>query len=97
MTELPEGYVHYKTAGPFTQDNIPPGFLKEHSTKKGTWGQLVIESGELIYHVTEPGAESTQVLGPHNVGTVVSQQKHHVEVSGEVVFRIEFYRMPNTD
>ena len=49
MASLPEGVVKYsqvpKDPNKFTSSTIPKGLLKQHSTKKGTWGVIRVSKG----------------------------------------------------
>lgn len=94
MPILPDDIVAYKRTPQFTQDTVPKGLLSEHTTKAGTWGVLNIESGALIYRITEPGHEAAHVLGPDKRGVIVAEQPHHISTMGDVSFHIEFYRQP---
>ena len=96
MTPLPDNVIPYRTIGPFTQDTLPAGLLKEHNTKAGVWGQLEVESGSVRYLITEPGQEATEVLSPNRGGVIVPQQKHHLELMGPVSLKITFLRASNT-
>lgn len=49
MAELPEAVVQYsqvpKAPKTFTATTIPKGLLKQHSTKRGTWGVIRVSKG----------------------------------------------------
>jgi tellurite methyltransferase len=42
MPALPEGAVAYKTTAELTERTIPEGMLRDHQTKAGTWGRIVV-------------------------------------------------------
>lgn len=92
MKSLPNNVTPYKRTPTFTENTIPKGLLAEHTTKEGTWGLVVVESGSLIYTITEPGFEEEVTLSPELRGVVVPGQRHHVRASGAVQFYVEFYK-----
>ncbi|MGI9293669.1 MAG: DUF1971 domain-containing protein [Pseudomonadales bacterium] len=94
MPKLPADFIPYKQTPQFTQNTVPKGLLSEHTTKAGTWGVLAIESGTLLYRITEPGHEAEYVLEPNKPGIIVAEQPHHISTMGDVSFHIEFYRRP---
>ena len=95
MEVLPKSVEPYRTIGPFDQDTIPKGLFREHSTKRGVWGLLEVESGSVRYVVTDPTHAASYVLDRTCAGVIVPEQKHHLEILGDVRFQITFYREPN--
>ena len=91
MTSLPTTVAHYKSTPEFTQDTVPAGLQRDHTTAAGVWGKIVILDGALEYHIVEP-APSVQVLAPGIDGVVVPQMKHHLVLTGPVRFRVDFHR-----
>lgn len=81
----------YKTSPEFTQDSIPKGFLKSHSTKAGVWAKIIINNGQLLY-ILDNSKEETQLLNIDTDGIIVPEMLHHVAASGNVNFHVEFYR-----
>jgi tellurite resistance-related uncharacterized protein len=87
---LPDGAVKVGSTPSMTQDTVVPGILKKHLAPKGKWGFLVVESGTLQYvweddpgHVLDADADHPIVIFP--------ERFHHVVMTGEVRFRVEFY------
>jgi tellurite resistance-related uncharacterized protein len=77
----------------FTNDFIPAGLLKDHSTKDGTWGVIRINKGELQYNI----GEERFVLTTSNPGIIEPNIKHSVKsLSEDLEFVVEFYRLPHT-
>ena len=93
MQQLPNSVSTYKRTPDFTQDSIPPGLLRAHSTKPGTWGLIVVEEGELLYRILEPDLEEIH-LSPRRIGIVEPTVRHEVVAIGEVKFHVEFLREP---
>ncbi len=91
MKELPDGVVTYKKTQVFDENSIPLALLKEHNTKVGTWGKIVIIEGQLLYTInTDPIEE--QILTPLVYGVVEPQVLHFVKPIGRVKFFVEFLK-----
>ena len=82
----------YKTIGPFTESTVPSGLLREHNTKRGVWGLLEVESGEVRYVITEAGHEDDLMLTPERSGVIAPEHKHHLVLVGAVQFTVTFYK-----
>ncbi|WP_445361960.1 DUF1971 domain-containing protein [Microbulbifer sp. EKSA005] len=91
MKELPGCIAPYKKTPEFTEENIPPGLLKDHTTKEGVWGKIMILSGSLEYTIQEPEVEIIE-LSPKKFGVVEPTIRHHIRPLGDVKFYVEFYR-----
>lgn len=89
--EFPEGLHEYKRTPVFTQDTIPAGLLKDHNTKAGVWGRILVEEGVLRYTVHEP-EERNFLLQTGEHGVVVPLMKHKVQALGAVRFCVAFHR-----
>lgn len=91
--ELPDGFVPYKHTSVFTEETVPAGLRKDHSTKTGVWGKIRVEEGKLRYRVPALGMDIE--LHPGTIGIVVPEVLHNVEPVGAVRFLVEFYRAPD--
>lgn len=91
--EMPESFIPYKKTPVFTENSIPAGLRKDHSTKAGVWAKIVITAGRLRYYVEALNAEAE--LSPVRPGIVVPGVLHRVEPVGTVRFFVEFYRAPD--
>ena len=89
--ELPAGATCYKQTPEFSTATIPPGLLKDHTLKAGTWAQIVVLSGQLRYRIAAPLAREL-LLTPGTIGVVAPEVPHAIEPLGEVRVRIDFYR-----
>lgn len=54
MPVLPARVQVYKRTADFTEQTIPAGLLKDHTTKPGVWARIVVSAGELEYSFGEP-------------------------------------------
>lgn len=91
MKVLPTTVSAYKRTATFSQDTIPPGLLRDHTTRAGVWGHIVVLEGKLRYTILEPTPEEF-LLDPSRSGVVEPQIKHQVEPVGKVLFFVEFFR-----
>ena len=90
--ELPGRFVAYKQTPVFTEQTIPAGLLRNHSTKVGVWGRIVVLQGRLHYRC-ESLAIDDELSAAHG-GVVVPEVPHSVAPHGAVRFFVEFYRAP---
>jgi tellurite resistance-related uncharacterized protein len=93
MKSIPEGMRPYKRTAVFTQDSIPAGLRRSHTTKPGVWGKIVVLSGELQYTILGDAPEAW-VLSPERPGIVEETVLHEVAPLGPVEFYVEFYARP---
>ncbi len=91
MKKIPEGVAPYKKTPEFTEATVPAGLLKDHQTKEGVWGKIVILEGDLEYTIIEPELEVV-TLNEGKYGVVEPIILHHVTPIGKVRFYVEFYR-----
>ncbi len=91
MKHIPKTTTPYNRTPTFCEDSIPKGLLKSHQTKAGTWGEIVVLSGELIYRILEPTVEEFH-LSTELFGVVEPEVRHEVQATGQVSFYVEFYR-----
>ncbi len=91
--ELPDRLVSYKQTPVFTEETIPAGLKKEHSTKTGVWAIIIVIEGKLRYRVDALGTDME--ISQDKLGIVVPEVQHSVEPLGMVRFLVEFYKMPD--
>jgi tellurite resistance-related uncharacterized protein len=91
---LPPGLAPYLRTPDFTEATVPPGLLKAHSTKAGTWGLIHVLEGRLAYRVLDPRRPASEsVLSPGGPpGVVEPTILHEVEPLGPVRFHVEFHK-----
>lgn len=94
--ELPPDFTRYKETAIFTEKSLPAALRKNHTTRAGVWGRIVVHQGRLRYDVAPLGARFE--LSPRDApGIVPPEVPHHVEPLGPVRFHIEFYRSPERE
>ena len=89
MKSIPKHAKAYNRSPAFTEKTVPASLLKSHTTKKGVWGLIQIESGQLEY-IIEGGEK--YLLSRETFGVVEPEKPHHVKLVGGVSFFIEFYQ-----
>lgn len=92
MKQLPDNVVAYKKTSEFTETTVPNGLLKNHQTKEGVWGKIIVLAGNLEYTIIEPEQEVIQ-LNESRYGVVEPTILHHVKPLGPVRFYVEFHRL----
>lgn len=90
--ELPEDLEPVSRTPEFTEDSIPPGLLRAHTTAAGVWGRIVLTEGSLGYEVPTLGVHLE--LTPEAPGVIVPEVPHHVVVRGPVRFSLMLSKVP---
>jgi len=88
--EFPDDLVAYKKTPEFTEETIPKGFQKDHSTKAGVWGLLHVLEGTLIYTVNEPAVRQYEVKQGEQA-VIAPCLLHSAVPKGKVKFYVEFH------
>ena len=88
MPALPDGVTPYRETPTFDEGTIPPGLTRDHRTKPGVWGRIVVASGRLAYTL----GDRTWVLRPGVDGWIPPDTAHRVEPVGDVRFKVVFLR-----
>jgi tellurite resistance-related uncharacterized protein len=91
VKSLPPNVNAYKKTPEFTEQTVPKGLLKDHQTKTGVWGKIVILEGQLDYTIIEPEKETLR-LSTERYGVVEPTMLHYVEPCNSVRFYVEFYK-----
>ena len=82
---------NYHSSTPiFNQVTCPQGILNAHQVDKGYYGVLNVLEGKLRF-VWEDSNESIEVDNTKPF-YIESEKKHHVELMGDVKFRVDFYK-----
>lgn len=89
MPELPDDVAAVRSTKTFTEETLPDGLRRAHTTRDDTWGRIEIESGLLRYRIHDGGRF---VLRPDRPGVVRPGEPHEVEPIGAVRFRVTFLR-----
>ena len=85
----------YKSTPVFDETTLPDAIRNAHNTKDGVWGLLNVIDGavDLIFHDPHLVVHVT----PDAPGVIPPQAVHHVETSGPMLMRVDFYRAPPLD
>jgi tellurite resistance-related uncharacterized protein len=92
-TELPSGLVSVRSTDVFDEETVPAGLRRRHRVADRVWGVLVVEDGEVSFHVdTSPPLEAVLRAGDRQ--PIPPLVPHEVELRGPVRFHVEFHRRP---
>ena len=89
--EIPNGYAPYRRTPLFTNDSIPKGLRARHTTKKGVWGTIHLQSGSLRYRIHDP-YHTEIILDLDRQGIVLPEVEHEVDPLDNVEFFVEFWK-----
>lgn len=90
MPRLPGGMVEYKRTPLFDAATLPAALTRSHSVKQGTWGEIVVTSGRVLYVLEDD--ELALMLRPGIVGCIAPERPHHVELQGQASLYVRFLR-----
>lgn len=80
----------YKITAEWDEESLPAALRGRHNTKAGTWGLLRVLQGAVDLVFEDP-ARRVRVT-PDSPAEIPPQQWHHVDVSGPMRMRVEFFR-----
>lgn len=87
--QIPEKLSPYKKTKIFTSDTVPKALQKDHQIIKDSWAKLMVIEGELILKFQNQ--TEGFLITANSPGIIEPEIPHHIEVSNEVSFYIEFY------
>jgi tellurite resistance-related uncharacterized protein len=93
---LPQGAQKIGSTPTMTEETVVPGILKKHLAPKGRFGYLVVEEGGLQF-IWEDDAENALDADPEHPIVIFPERFHHVNITGQVRFRVEFYDVGGID
>ncbi|MEP3246411.1 MAG: DUF1971 domain-containing protein [Sneathiella sp.] len=96
FSALPDGAKRYSTSPIFNQETVPQALLKDHQTKAGVWGRLVVLDGSLDFIIPDRHPLAHPVIAP-DFAVIEPEIIHHVSLKGPVRFQVEFYRIEHGD
>lgn len=88
MKNLPENVKSYSRTATFTQETVPQGLLKDHTTKENVWGLIQVQEGKIEYVI----GNDVHILEPGRNGVIEPLVVHHIKPIGLVSFFVEFYK-----
>ncbi len=88
----PSDLVVYRTTPEYTEETIPAGLRRRHSTRAEVWARIRVIEGRLRLRRLEPAEEC--VLTPETPGIVAPEAPHEVAPLGRVRFVVDFLRSP---
>ncbi len=88
MKSLPKNVQSYSRTATFTQETVPKGLLKDHTTKENVWGLIQVQDGKIEYTI----GNEVHILEPGRNGVIEPLVPHHIKPVGLVSFFVEFYK-----
>ncbi|PHS58719.1 MAG: hypothetical protein COB17_01870 [Sulfurimonas sp.] len=92
--KLPMGAIKVGETPSMTEKNVIKGLLKNHLAPKGKFGYIVVEEGSLQYFWEDDKENIIDADINHPI-VIEPERYHSVVMSGEVLFRVEFYKVAN--
>jgi tellurite resistance-related uncharacterized protein len=89
---LPEGASKIGSTPTMTEETVVPGILKKHLAPRGRFGYLVIEEGALQFIWEDDPDNALDADTGHPI-VIFPERYHHVKITGNVRFRVEFYEV----
>ena len=90
---LPADAASYRRIGPFDQDSLPAGLLREHQLKEDVWGVLTLLEGEIGFSWDDAEGGESELVAPASI-VIPPTVPHHVEMRGPFTLTLEFHRQP---
>lgn len=88
---LPKDVKVYAETPVFTEDSCPHKLTREHDTKPGVWGRLIVLQGALDFVI--PGPPSiTQHIETGSMIIIEPTVLHYVVLNGPVRFKVELLK-----
>lgn len=93
---LPKRAIKVGSTPSMTQETVVPGILKKHLAPKGKFGYLVVEEGSLQF-VWEDDQNNVLDADSEHPIVIFPERFHHVLITKNVRFRVEFYEVETGD
>lgn len=93
---LPEKAIKVGSTPSMTEETVVPGILKKHLAPTGKFGYLVVEEGALQFVWEDDPGNVLDADSEHPV-VIFPERYHHVLITDQVRFRVEFYKVPDED
>jgi tellurite resistance-related uncharacterized protein len=91
--ELPAHAREYRRTAEFDETTLPAALRREHRTKAGTWGRIVVLAGRVRYSVFG----TTILLDPDRGGVIPPDVPHHLEPEGAVRLYVAFLHLSDDE
>jgi len=92
---LPDQAIKVGSTPSMKADTVVAGLLRKHLAPRGKYGLLVVEEGSLQY-VWDDDADNVLDADPDHPIVIAPERYHHVVITGPVLFRVEFYQVPQS-
>lgn len=92
--ELPQSVEVYSSTPEFNENTLPASLTRNHTTKRGVWGQLKVLEGTLDYVVTSPFQHSARVVAGDGAHIAPEVLHFITPLTPTVRLIVEFLRVP---
>ncbi len=93
LPDWPPDLRPYRRTPEFDAQTTPGALQRAHSTRPGTWAQLHVLAGALVFRDLVSGHEQALPTGVHRV--IFPERPHEVVINGPVRFFVEFCTLPD--
>ncbi|XMB85183.1 DUF1971 domain-containing protein [Mycoplasmatota bacterium WC44] len=93
--QLPAGAVKVGETPMMNENTVLPAILNKHMSPKGKFGNVVVEKGSLEF-VWEDDLNNVMICDKKHPIVISPERYHHVIITGEVEFKVEFYKQEST-
>ncbi|WP_105616763.1 DUF1971 domain-containing protein [Vallitalea okinawensis] len=90
--KLPEGAVKVGETPLMNEETVLKPILNKHMAPRGKYGYVVVEKGSLQF-VWEDNIEDVLLCDKEHPIVITPERYHHVIITGEVEFKVEFYKV----
>lgn len=90
-TTLPDSVKKYAESPVFTEKTVPKKLTREHDTKPGVWGRLIVLEGKLDFVIPGPPSK-TYHIDKDRPAIIEPTVLHYIVLGGPLKFKIEFLK-----
>ncbi|MEM9669074.1 MAG: DUF1971 domain-containing protein [Pseudomonadota bacterium] len=88
---LPDDALPYAKTSIFTAETVPSKLTNTHNTKKGIWGRLNVNRGEVSYYLDGEDAPLAAIRAGETL-IIQPEEWHFVRLNEDAEFFVEFYK-----
>lgn len=94
--KLPQGAKKVGETPIMDEKTVLKGILNKHMSPKGKYGYVVVEEGSLDF-VWEDKLDDVITGDIEHPIVIEPERYHHVIITGPVKFKVEFYKVPDSE
>ena len=89
--QMPAHVKAYSKTAVFTSETVPEKITNAHDTKRGVWGQLTVNQGEVSYFL-EGQETPLATISAGECFTIIPEERHFVRLSDDAEFFVAFFK-----